>query len=203
MVKPGIVGVKSIIDTIAKFNKKYPNSKFAGIQSDQEPKSPSAWNDFMTFLKVGQEYCDKIAPDLIFSQTLKPSYTVKKFTWEGKEKLLCQHILDTVDHVSLMAYNDNFTKAMQWAETVCSYASKRGKKASIGFEVDDLSRFNYNAEPETWHEEILAEENRFDGSTGTFEHAMEEANIRLSKYSGYDRMIIPVSYTHLTLPTKA
>ena len=189
-VKPGIHGVIPIIDTIAAYNKKYPESQFAGIQSDQEPKSPAVWGDLMKFLEVGQAHVDKVAPGLIFSQTLKPSYAVKKFSWKGEEKLFCEHILDVVDHVSLMAYNDNYTKALQWPERVCKYATKVKKKASIGFEVDDLSRMNYDAEPETWSEEILAEKNRFDGSKGTFEAAMEKMNQELSKYSGYDRMVI-------------
>ena len=189
-VKPGIKGIKPIIDTIAAFNKRYPESSFAGIQSDQEPKKAESWSDLLTFLEQGQAYANQKAPGLIFSQTLKPSYTKKEFTWKGKKKRLCEHILDLVDHVALMAYNDNVTTAYKWSETVCRYATKVGKKAAIGFEVDDLSRMNYNAEPETWNEEILAEKNRFDGSAQTFEAAMQDFDKRLSQFSGYDRMVI-------------
>ena len=189
-VKPGIEGIKHIIDCIAAFNKKFPDAKFAGIQSDQEPNKSENWHDLMRFLTAGQEHVDKVAPKLIFSQTLKPSYIREDLNWNGTNKKFYQHILDTIDHVALMAYNNNPTVAYRWSEAVCQYATEVKKKASIGFETDDLSHFNYDASMETWCEQILEEEKRFDGSAGSFEATMQDFEKKLAQFDGFDRMVI-------------
>ena len=42
----------------------------------------------------------------------------------------------------------------------------------------------------TWFEEILKEKQRFDASPHSFEATMQDFERKLSKYSGFDRMVI-------------
>lgn len=176
------------------FNQAHPASAFAGMQSDQEPNNPARYPALLENMKRAQEYLDANEVNFLSSQALRPKWHNDVITWNGATKTMNQHVMDTITHGAMMAYNDNINTVRDWSNQVVNYATSLGKQVSLGFEVDYLG--TGGAMSATWWEEIRAEpvSTRFqvnhDALPVTFEDAMDITTTEQSVKAGYDRQAI-------------
>lgn len=178
------------------FNNTHPEAAFAGMQSDQEPNDPAVYTGLLENMKVAQEYIDANEGNFLSSQALRPKWRNQNVTWNGVTKPMNEHIMDTITHGVLMAYNDNVNTVRTWANQIVNYATTIGKQVAIGFETGNLNNAYPSAASETWWEEILAEPlaTRFQvnhsASPVTFEDAMNTTSSEQLLKAGYDRQAI-------------
>ncbi len=178
------------------FNQAHPKCPFVGIHCDQEPRKAESIVGLLNNMTMAQDWIDEQGAAILVSQALRPGWKNERIDWNGQEKPILEHFIDTIGHAALMCYDNRERILQDWARNLVDYSTKAGKRSSIGFEVNDLHNAWPTAHVETWWKKIQDEpvETRFRGDpadgTVTFEEAMELVNQQQAGKAGYDRMVI-------------
>ncbi|MCH2209641.1 MAG: hypothetical protein MK132_27800 [Lentisphaerales bacterium] len=189
--------IKYLVETVIRFNQKYPKSAFVGIHGDQEPKNKKSYTDLLENMQKDQAVVNNnLNSTILISQALRPAWIRESITWKGTSKTMNEHILDTINHAALMCYHQNIKVINKWSDSVIKIATEKQKKVSIGFEVNNLYNAWPSADLETWWEKITKEPatTRFKVNQKdqilTFEEAMRDTQKRLSSEKSFDKMVI-------------
>lgn len=195
-LKRNKAGVLEHAIAVHNFNKAHPDCPFVGIHCDQEPRDIECVAGLLASMKEAQEWIDENHAGILCSQALRPAWKGQKLNWNGSEKPILEHFVDTISHTALMCYDNRLPILQSWADNLIDYSTKVGKRASIGFELNNLYDAWPTAKHETWWRKIHDEpaETRLqvnhNDSIVTCADAMDLVDRRQSAKAGYDRIVI-------------
>lgn len=89
------------------YNEKYPDGKFDGLQSDQEPNDPAVYADYLAMMELIRDTIAENRSGLIHSATLKPSWLTQEYDGKDGKKPFFHYVLETSEFPTLMDYTTN------------------------------------------------------------------------------------------------
>ncbi len=153
------------------------NEKFDGINADSEPHGMAEWPDKPTlqvqWLDMMKNMMNRKASSGL---GLNIGYSIPRWTdlnreclsitWNGKTQSVANHVIDTMDYISLMDYRDVYdtnSGIVAHAQGEIAYANQVGKKVVIGVETDyitpsgDPQKITFREEGLTYMNQQLAQ----------------------------------------------
>jgi hypothetical protein len=145
------------VDNVIRFNRSVePQQRFQGIHCDIEPHllegfhGPQREKILRNYLRLLKDIAKKTRPsrlafgaDIPFWYDVPDELSGRPFLLEfdGRRKLVSEHVIDLVDHVGVMDYRTSAYGAdaiLAHAQNELAYAAQKGKQVFVGLETSEL-----------------------------------------------------------------
>lgn len=142
--KEHIIAAKKIMDAIGKFNLRYPENGFHGVQFDQEPKSEKYLIPFLDYCKAAtkrvarwnKKLIKNNARSFIHSAALRPGWVTRtKINWNGSSNFVAYHYMKFSKHGALMNYNSNNNRFIKQAIILLKWAEEFGNGKTLSLKL--------------------------------------------------------------------
>lgn len=164
-----------LVDTIAGFNKRHPDSRITGLHCDQEPDTTEAYASLKEMFELVAARNKELKAGLELGAALKPLWL--RQDWQGRK--VFQHLVDALDTATIMAYSNNPALVKQLAAPLLQYCEKAKKHAEVAIETG-----SYNAAPEETFTKLVQDE------PAKFLETAAALAADLAKAKGFDRLAI-------------